>query len=184
MSAELRDKLDEAQETIRLLTEQLVPQAFWMWMPREWKLTATEAKIVAMMVARAPALVKRESLHWHCVPSAQSDDPADIKIIDVMISKLRAKLDGTGIVIETLWGQGYGISKRDANLVMLICDAEKTGDRVSPSVVVAVVSDADGPRLECMGSIRSRDHLEDVIKELRRACEEAWPFRAEDRKTA
>ena len=36
MSAELRDKLDEAQETIRLLTEQLVPQAFWMWMPREW----------------------------------------------------------------------------------------------------------------------------------------------------
>ncbi len=184
MSADLRDRLDEAQETIRLLNEQLCPQALWMWMPPEWKLTAGEAKMVAMLAARAPALVTREALHWHCVPSAQSDDPADIKVIDVLISKTRSKLKDTGIVIDTLWGQGYGLSRQDAELVMLICDAEKRGDRVTTATVVARVPHADGPWLECFGAITSRDHLEDVIKELRRACEEAWPYRTEERRTA
>lgn len=69
-------------------------------------LTAHEAMLLAVMlvhpIARKTALM--DALYF--------DDPgggAEPKVIDVHVCKMRPKLRRHGIVIETVWGQGYSL---------------------------------------------------------------------------
>ena len=178
MTAELRERIDELEETVRQLRDELVPQKFRLWFPREWKLTTKEALVLAFVMARSPEMAKRESVLTNCFGGVD-DDPPDIKIVDVYIYKLRTKLKPLGIDIETVWGNGYAMSRRDADLLRLICDAEKRGDRVDDFVRIARVHDLevehDGCYLDCSGAVTSPEQLEMVITELRCAAERAWP---------
>lgn len=179
MTAELRDRIDELEETIRQLRDELVPQELWLWFPREWKLTPTESKVLAFVMARSPEMARRESLLTNCFSNGSSDDPPDIKIVDVVICKLRQKMAPLAIDIQTVRGNGYEISKRDADILRLICDAEKRGDRVDDFVRIARVRDLEaelgGCYLDCSGAVTSPEQLELVITELRCAAERAWP---------
>jgi two-component system cell cycle response regulator CtrA len=47
----------------------------------------------------------------HAVAPAWGDEQ-EIKIVDVFVCKLRKKLAGLGISIETVWGRGYRLSQQ------------------------------------------------------------------------
>lgn len=74
------------------------------------------------------ALLRRDQLtrsQLHSVleehRTTHSEDPTNIKIIDVVICKMRKKLRDHGIVIETIWAMGYTIgpdSKKIANDIL------------------------------------------------------------------
>lgn len=57
------------------------------------------------------ALYKRDMLTKdqlvHAIYASRTDDPPEIKIIDVLIYKIRKKIMPFGIQIQTVWGQGY-----------------------------------------------------------------------------
>lgn len=66
-------------------------------------LTATEARLLAVLDRSAPRVVGKSALHRAMYPA--HDDAPDIKIVDVLVCKLRAK----GLKIKTDWGFGYSI---------------------------------------------------------------------------
>lgn len=68
------------------------------WWRTTYKLTVAEAKIAAILNARAPRAVSKEAL----LLALNTD--AEIKIVDVFVCKLRKKVP---FKIETIWGQGY-----------------------------------------------------------------------------
>ena len=179
MTAALRDRIDELEETVRQLRDELAPQEFWLWFPREWKLTTQQAKVLAFIMARSPGMAKRESLLLNCVSVPGADNMPDIKIVDVVICAVRKKIAPLGVDIRTVWGNGYEISKRDADFLRLICEAEKRGDRVDDIVRIARVYDGraehNGCYLDWRGAVMSPEQLEMVITELRCAAERAWP---------
>lgn len=115
----LRDRVDELEEEVRQLREQLVPP---LEFPSAWRLTQSEASVLAFLYARNPHAMSRErvlSAVWgHC-----EDCPSE-KIIDVVIGKMRMKLKHTGIVIDTRWGGGFALSRESCSLL-----AELLGDR-------------------------------------------------------
>jgi hypothetical protein len=66
-------------------------------------LTATEARLLAVLDRAAPRSVSKKAMHSAMYP-ADYDAP-EIKIVDVLICKMRAK----GLKIKTDWGFGYSI---------------------------------------------------------------------------
>lgn len=68
--------------------------------------TTTEAQIF-LILQRSPGMqVGKEAIH-NRLYSARPDDAPEIKIVDVLVCKLRKKLEGTSWSIETIWGVGY-----------------------------------------------------------------------------
>lgn len=99
--AELQATIERLQEENAALVEQLVelkPP------PVDYRLTASEARIVACL-ARRP-MASKSQLMLALYAGRVNDEP-DIKIVDVLICKVRKKLEPLGISIKTRWGQGY-----------------------------------------------------------------------------
>ena len=68
-------------------------------------LTATEYEMLELLMRRSPAVVSRPTLTnqiW-----AEDDIPASSGAIDVHLSRLRAKISGSGARILTVRGAGY-----------------------------------------------------------------------------
>jgi len=72
--------------------------------PVEWRLTGSEARIFGVLLARE---LPTKALCMAALYSDRIDDEAEIKIVDVYVCKIRAKLKPFGIGIETRWGVGY-----------------------------------------------------------------------------
>jgi len=74
---------------------------------RDCPLTATELAILELLLRRSPAVVARRAVALHVW-----DDEADAvgsNTIDVHLARLRAKLSGGRVRIETVRGQGFRI---------------------------------------------------------------------------
>ncbi len=82
-----------------------VPQMV-VWLSRNWRLTATEIRVFGVLNAVAPLGLTRMA-----ILSAAWDDPdsVEIKGVDVIICKLRAKIP---LPIKTIWGQGWRLTTR------------------------------------------------------------------------
>jgi two-component system cell cycle response regulator CtrA len=102
----LRERLDTAVEENRQLRELLEPET---QLPPGLGLTATEARIVALLLRRAPHVVSKERIH--AVLYFGEEDSPDPKIIDVLVCKIRSKLSARGVEIETVWGQGFRLGR-------------------------------------------------------------------------
>ena len=76
---------------------------------RELSLTATEYLILELLLRRAPALVDRKAIAEHAW--ADETDPLGSNAIDVQLSRLRAKLTGSGVRIVTVRGAGYRLEE-------------------------------------------------------------------------
>ncbi|MEI7744025.1 MAG: response regulator transcription factor [Chloroflexota bacterium] len=74
---------------------------------REIALTATEYRILELLMRRVPAIVDRKSIAEHAW--ADETDPLGSNAIDVQLSRLRSKLPDAGIRIVTVRGAGYRI---------------------------------------------------------------------------
>jgi DNA-binding response OmpR family regulator len=88
----LRDRVEEVE---RLLGMRVVP-------PRLWGLTRREAEVLGVLLRRQ--VISHAQL-FEAVWGGDSD--CGVKIVDVVVSKLRAKLRPHGITIRTEYGAGY-----------------------------------------------------------------------------
>lgn len=99
------DDRAEIDEQVRVASS--VPDEL-EWIPLSWGLTRTEAKILNLMAQRP--LTTRDAI-WTVLYGADPDGgPASDKIIDVLILKIRRKIEPLGYQIETQWGHGYRLS--------------------------------------------------------------------------
>jgi len=70
-------------------------------------LTAKEFRIIEFLALRKGAVLSKDAFLNHLYGGIDEPEP---KIIDVFMCKLRRKLadaGATGVVIDTIWGQGY-----------------------------------------------------------------------------
>jgi DNA-binding response OmpR family regulator len=71
------------------------------------QLTATEMAILEMLMRRSPAVVARRSIAMHVWDN--EEDALGSNTIDVHLARLRSKLAGARVQIETIRGIGYRI---------------------------------------------------------------------------
>ncbi len=76
---------------------------------RDLQLTATEYQILELLMRRSPSVVDRKAIAEH----GWEDETAPIgsNAIDVQLSRLRAKLAGSGVQIVTVRGAGYRLEE-------------------------------------------------------------------------
>ena len=70
-------------------------------------LTATEYRILELLLRRSPAVVDRKAIAEHAW--ADETEPLGSNAIDVQLSRLRAKLPDAGVRIVTVRGAGYRV---------------------------------------------------------------------------
>ena len=73
----------------------------------ERALTATEYRILELLLRRAPSVVDRKAIAEH--GWADETDPLGSNAIDVQLSRLRSKLPDAGLRIVTVRGSGYRV---------------------------------------------------------------------------
>jgi DNA-binding response OmpR family regulator len=93
-TARLRDRVEELERLIGLRT---LP-------PRLWGLTRREADVLGILLRRQ---VMTHAQLFEAIWGGDSE--RDIKIVEVVVCKLRAKLRPHGIAIHTEYGVGYFI---------------------------------------------------------------------------
>jgi DNA-binding response OmpR family regulator len=76
---------------------------------RPLALTATEYKILELLIRRSPAVVDRKAIAEHGWDD--ETDPLGSNAIDVQLSRLRAKLPAAGVRIVTVRGAGYRLEE-------------------------------------------------------------------------
>lgn len=107
---ENQDLLDQ----VMLLKNELAPVG-WL-APLEFRLTPKEALILNVLMHN-PVCTK-ERLHAAVsVNKISSDEETEIKIVDVFVCKVRAKLKPFDVEIETHWGTGYSLSAASKNII-------------------------------------------------------------------
>lgn len=74
--------------------------------PIEWGLTAAMMKLFGCLMARE-LMTPDAAMQAMYAARVGADDEPHVKIVDVQICKMRAKLKPFGITILTRWGQGY-----------------------------------------------------------------------------
>ncbi len=72
---------------------------------RDVALTATEYRILELLLRRSPSVVERRAIAEHAW--ADETDPLGSNAIDVQLSRLRSKLPDAGVRIVTVRGSGY-----------------------------------------------------------------------------
>lgn len=73
-------------------------------LPLEWGLTPSEQLVFAALASREQ--LSKDQIMAVVYRNVGRDEPYQ-KIVDVFICKLRRKLKPFGVVITTVWGQGY-----------------------------------------------------------------------------
>lgn len=105
--AEQAKKLEALQIKVETLQECLRGEERFVNDRRRFGLTRQEALLVGALFTRER--VSKEGLFIVLYGDYNCD--VDIKIVDVLVAKVRPKLKAIGIEIETLWGEGYRISR-------------------------------------------------------------------------
>lgn len=90
----LRARIDELEDIL----------GFRFLPPLEWQLTPNEARIFGVILTR-PLATKAALMS--ALYRDEGRDPAEPKIIDVFVCKIRKKLKRFGIAIETRWAEGW-----------------------------------------------------------------------------
>ncbi len=77
---------------------------------RDVALTPTEYLVLEVLLRRQPAVVERSAIAEHAW--ADETDPIGTNAIDVQMSRLRAKLVGSGVRIAAVRGTGYRLEQQ------------------------------------------------------------------------
>lgn len=103
-----QQEIETLRERVRQLEDALIPPD--VVVPLEWGLTASEARMFAFLTTRD--IATKQQIHDALYGLRPDGDDPEMKIIDVFVCKARKKLSKFGVVIETHWGQGYGLRDR------------------------------------------------------------------------
>lgn len=105
--AEQKEALETLRERIRQLEEALSPT---FTVPVEFGLTSSEGRVLSCLVHREFATKPQIMM---AVYADRFDEEPEPKIVDVFVCKIRKKLRPHGVVISTVWGQGYRLENRE-----------------------------------------------------------------------
>lgn len=73
-------------------------------------LTATETSLLTRLAEVFPRILsKDDAMTWMYQLRAGGDEP-EIKIVDVLICKIRKKIEPLGVRVDTVWGKGYALA--------------------------------------------------------------------------
>jgi|SRR5580700_2392435 two-component system cell cycle response regulator CtrA len=100
----VEEENEELRERVRMLEETMNGKEL---LPPELKLTASEERVVSALLSRD--IMSKEAI-LTALYSDRADDAPEIKIVDVFVCKIRAKIEPHGLQIETHWGRGYSMS--------------------------------------------------------------------------
>lgn len=114
MIRSLRGQVEGLEEQVRQLKKALCPPFAY---PVEWRLTAMEVTVLSVLMARTVA-TKAALL------MALYDDPSEInpKNIDLIIWRLRQKLQPVEVSIEVVWGTGWRLDPEGRKKVQAVVD--------------------------------------------------------------
>lgn len=101
--AEQRDRIDYLEEELRQLRESLAPITLF---PIEWKLTATQQRIMAAFYKSADGFLSHDQVFR--ASGSLADEPDNL--VKVQIMHLRRKIAQLGMQIKKRWGLGYEIT--------------------------------------------------------------------------
>ena len=93
-----------------------------------FELNAYEERALKALLSRTQWT--KESLLASIYIDVSADEVPEIKTVDVLICKLRRKLKRFGIVIDTYWGDGYGIRLPNRAHLARIIEAEHDKNEV------------------------------------------------------
>lgn len=149
--ADLQAKLDAMSASIDMGTT---------YLQRLLGLTPNEAAILQLM---ADGLVRTKeqimtALYWDRIAD---EEVPEIKIVDVWVCKIRKKIVGTGIIVETMWGRGYWLEGTD-KLKKIMAGEEPERDQAA---IAAHIGRPMGGFSKAKGEVR--DAVLAVIRELR-----------------
>lgn len=100
---QLRDRVAELEQLLGIGEDHLIQ------IRQVIKATPTVCKLIGML-RKARSVMSREHLFIAIYGDRnEADQPTDLKIIDVFVSKARAALEPHGIEITTTWGAGYAL---------------------------------------------------------------------------
>jgi two-component system cell cycle response regulator CtrA len=104
--ARLREENDTLREEVRQLRALLVVERP---LPPEWKLSKSESIVFRAILPREMATKEHilNALYWD-----RCDDWPDSKILEVLICKMRKKLDKHGVHIFNKYGLGYFLDEK------------------------------------------------------------------------
>src|SRR5258705_9983999 len=102
---QLRDRIDELEDLLGLKPDRLA------LMRSALGLTSTEARMVSFLSRRQLASLSEIHDALYCGRS-ECDQP-NLRSVSSVVHQARRKLDKFGISIQTLFGSGYFIDKRD-----------------------------------------------------------------------
>lgn len=122
----LREENEDLREQLRYVKELISPPG--LIFPQRWRLTGKEATLLRALMA-AVSITKERLL----AALYDAEPEVEIKIVDVFVCKLRAKLARDGVKIDTIWGCGYKIDQRMKAVILDACESAKQGsDWASP----------------------------------------------------
>lgn len=109
--AELRERIDWLEaENARLRALLVGDDRHWR-VAQVFGLTAAEARVLACLLAR-PGATKDQIYEALCDGRPEPDHPQP-KLMDVLICKIRKKLEPYAVTITTLWGVGWRLEAAD-----------------------------------------------------------------------
>lgn len=79
-----------------------------------------ECAVLAMLCKRE--MCKKEQIFIMLYSQKNVDERPEPKIVDVLVSRIRKKLDPLGIEIKTLWGEGLAMEKPSRLKLMRHCE--------------------------------------------------------------
>jgi len=99
-----RDEIETLREENRQLREALAPR---VTLPREWRLTKYEERLIRAIRAVGPNVLHQERVMLALYGMA--DDAPETKSLETMLCKIRRKLREAGaeVTIETVWARGW-----------------------------------------------------------------------------
>lgn len=123
----LQAQLSALEEKVEMLQEEnriLKGEDFSLELSMLFGLTKSEAQMLQILLRRG--VVSREGM-LTLLYSFRVDVPG-VKVVDVFLCKLRAKLSKHSITIKTVWGQGYSLDDEDKTKINQLLKANH-GDK-------------------------------------------------------
>lgn len=108
--ADQRIRIEELEEEVRQLHETLAPITL---LPIEWKLTATQQRIMAAFCKASDGFLTHQQIFLASGSKAEEYD----NLVKVQIMHLRKKISVLGLEIEKRWGLGYELTAASREIV-------------------------------------------------------------------
>lgn len=168
---QLRDKVEHLEEENRYLRECLYPSTPPMY--RGLKLTAKESLLLESLLSARSVCTRDYAMNR--LYRNIDEQPEGIKILDVFIHNLRAKLHEINIDVETIWGRGWRLSDENKEKLKAM-EVEMT----DPFVKRNSVDHAKASREQAAKEVIARDARIEAAAKARNAPKEpvskAYPY--------